>query len=320
MRWAAFLAVWLLGLALAAAEERTFSVCWWNVENWGETDRRIDGQFLPHAMKPPREVASVLAILKRVRPDILGVAEIIQAPDDKNLALFRRELAAEGLDYPYVSTARGEDTRIEMALFSRYPIAEDHAFNRETFGVTLHSPSTGERKRARFRVGRGFLNCRIEVAPGYSLQVMTAHLKSKWPEKSVEGEEGEPGDAYVRRNEARLLRRHVDTFLKDHPGQDLLVMGDFNDTPDSRTVAEVLKGGSLAELPLADYLGDRWTEWFRQRRSYEQIDYLFADDSLRARFLPGESFLFRPKADDPPDLDPREASDHRPLCARFSLP
>ncbi len=46
------LGFWFLGLACgfsqaqgtaATAPAPSFSVCWWNLENWGETDRVVDG-------------------------------------------------------------------------------------------------------------------------------------------------------------------------------------------------------------------------------------------------------------------------------------
>lgn len=313
----------VLFLALAAFPVRaadSFSVCWWNIENWGETDRMVDGVRVPNAMKSPKEVAAVVAILRRMNPDILGVAEIVQAPDDRFLKLLRQLLAQAGLDYPYLSTVHGEDTRIQVALLSRFPIRSEEPFDRETFPVALTSPSTGEREEARFRVSRGFLNDRIEVAPGYFLQVMLAHLKSKLPEKSVIGEGGgESGDAYVRRREAELLRKHVDRFAADHPGADLLVMGDFNDTPTSRPLAPFFGSrenpdpAPVRDLPLTDWLGDWWTHFYLPPKSYERIDYMFATPPLYGKFLPKESYLFRPEKGDGPGV--RHLRRERPPAA-----
>ena len=311
-----------LGPCRAEQAPASFSVCWWNIENWGETNRYLGGQRIEHAMKPPAEIGAVMAILKRLHPDILGVAEVIQAPDDRYLHLLRDLLAREGLDYRYMSTVRGEDRRIQVALFSRFPILDDAPFVRDRFPMTLQSASTGEVRKASWRVGRGFLNCRIEVAPGYSLQVMATHLKSKLPEKGIVPEEvGETGDEVVRRAEAGLLREHIDAFSRAHPGDDLLVIGDFNDVPESRAIRSIEGDASpVRDLPLADWAGETWTENDSYDKKRERIDYLFADGSLRGRFVPGESFLYRPRDGDGPQYGILAGSDHRALFARFLVP
>ncbi len=296
----------VLFLALAAFPVRaadSFSVCWWNIENWGETDRMVDGVRVPNAMKSPKEVAAVVAILRRMNPDILGVAEIVQAPDDRFLKLLRQLLAQAGLDYPYLSTVHGEDTRIQVALLSRFPIRSEEPFDRETFPVALTSPSTGEREEARFRVSRGFLNDRIEVAPGYFLQVMLAHLKSKLPEKSVIGEGGgESGDAYVRRREAELLRKHVDRFAADHPGADLLVMGDFNDTPTSRPPRAVLRlpgepRSGPRPRPAAHRLARGLVDPFLPPAEELRADRLYVRDAAALREVPAEGVVPLPSGE-----------------------
>ncbi len=231
----------LAALVPLRAGDGGFSAVWWNIENFGEADRFIDDRRVDHAMKPPSEINAVVAILKRLNPDILGVAEVIQAPADRYLKLLQSLLKQAGLDYPYVSTAHGEDTRIQAVLFSRFPIRAEAPFVDDSFPVTLASPGTGEEMASRFRVGRGFVNAQVEVAPGVLVQVMLAHLKSKRAEPGVAGEgTGESGDEVVRHHEAEALRRHLDDFVRDHPAADLLVMGDFNDGPNSRSLRPVM--------------------------------------------------------------------------------
>ena len=309
----------------AAAPAASFTVGWWNIESFGESDRYIGDRHVDRAMKPPGEIYSVVAVLKRLHPDILGVAEIVRTPDDRNLKLLQRLLREAGLDYPSVSVVHGEDRRIEIALFSRFPIRAEEPFTEDTFPATLTDRATGQRTRAAFRVGRGFLNDRIEVAPGQFVQVMAAHLKSRRVEHDVEGDEpGESGDAYVRRREAGFLRQHIDAFVAAHPHDDLVVMGDMNDLSTSRALRPLLgsarEPSPVRDLPLTDRFGDWWTECYFPPKSYDRIDYMFATPGLFARYAPQESFVFRPADGDGPELNPSVASDHRPLLARFALP
>ena len=329
------LGCWLLSLACGLGQQAvpsaarapapvSFSVCWWNLENWGETDRMVDGVRVASAMKPPAEIGAVLAILKRLNPDVLGVAEIVQAPDDRFLKLLRQMLSQQGMDYPYLSTIHGQDTRIQTAFLSRFPIAAERPFDRETFPVSMVSASTGEKREGTFRTARGFINSTIQVAPGFAVEVMVAHLKAKLPEKEVVGDEpGESGDEYVRVQEAKLLSGHAAHVVHDDPGANLLVMGDLNDLSNSKALKRFFGAPGypppLRHLALADWLGDQWTHLYAPTQSYERIDYMFASEALYGRFLPKESLLFRRAASDGPEFDTLTASDHRPLFARFRL-
>jgi endonuclease/exonuclease/phosphatase family metal-dependent hydrolase len=315
------IAFWLLLMgAVVAIDPTSFTVCWWNLENFGVTDRYVEGHHVLAAMKPESEQRSVAAILHQLNPDILGVAEVLQDPADRYVKLLRELLRTNGLDYPYLTTARGQDPRIQMVVFSRFPLAPAH-FTGDVFPVTLVS-ATGETLATNYRVNRGFLNVDIQITPRFNLHVMTAHLKSKRTEPGVASDvAGEPGDAYVRRQEAVLLRKHMDDYLRGHPQGHLLVMGDFNDTMGSRALVAIggLRGDQspMRDLPLVDDLGDWWTHFFVPEYVYARIDYMFVNEALWRDFLPGKSFLYRWHQGESAVLNQGSASDHRPLFATF---
>ncbi len=322
------LGAWVFGFVLVAVPlraeggEKAFTVCWWNIENFGVADRFIDGRYVASAMKPASEINAVVAILRKIHPDILGVAEVLREPQDRNLNLLRAVLRQGGLDYPAMATVHGSDPRIQVVLLSRFPIFSVEELNRDRFPVTLVSPQTGATEPAEFRVNRGFVLAQVEAAPGYRLGVMLAHLKSKKVEAGVLPEEpGETGDAVVRRKEAGVLRARAEDFLSRNPGEDLLVMGDLNDTEESRTLHVILDRSPLWALPLADWAGEMWTEIVYPKEARERIDYLLVNASLRQRFDSGAgaSYLYRGRPEEGAGLDAATASDHRPLVARFRL-
>ena len=315
-----------LGAPRALRADDGFTVCWWNVENFGVADRFIDGRHVFSAMKPAAEINAVVAILRKIHPDILGVAEIIRDPQDRNLKLLREVLRQGGLDYQGMATVQGYDARIQVALFSRFPISSAQELNKDRFPVTIVDQESGARREARFLVNRGFVEAEVEVAPGYRLGVLLAHLKSKKKEGKADmailGEEpGETGEDVVRRKEAEMLRGHVDAFLAHHPGEDLLVMGDLNDLPASRPLRSLVGSGPLWALPLADWAGETWTEVVYPKMGREQIDYMLVNPLLRQRFDGSlkVSYLYRSRPEEGPGLDSLTASDHRPLVARFRL-
>jgi len=312
-------------LSTAWAEEITeVTICYWNVQNFGVTDRFVNGKSEKDAMKPDSEIEAMLAILGRIKPDVLGVSEILQAPDDLYLKLLQSKLKKAGLDYPYLTTVKGGDERIQNALLSKYPFVSEQHLNTETFDVSKTDKKTKQVTKVQLRVGRGFINTEIQVTPTFKFRAMVAHLKSKRPNPEYdESSPGETGETFVRRNEALILKNAMNRFLAANPEECLIVMGDFNDTYRSMAIKTILgpKDATVRvfDLWLTDYFGDWWTHFYIPDKSYERLDYMFVSQPLFIRFKKEKSHVFRPGQNDPPSFNTYNASDHRPIVAVFDV-
>jgi endonuclease/exonuclease/phosphatase family metal-dependent hydrolase len=156
----------------------------------------------------------------------------------------------------------------------------------------------------RSQVLRGFLDVTLQVNQAYRLRVIGAHLKSKLPNLS--------GEALLRRNEACLLRRHIDEVLDRDGDANLLVYGDMNDTKDQPAIQEIVgsrrRANRLVELPITDEQGDYWTYYRRQSDTYDRIDYIIVNGVLSPQIDQRLSYIYRSK-------DWYSASDHRPIVA-----
>jgi len=219
-------------------------------------------------------------------------------------------LKKSGLDLPFWDHVTGSDTNIHLALLSRFPITARRPRANESFLL-------GGR---RFFVSRGFLDDDLEISPRFHLTLITAHLKSKLASPVADEEE-------LREQEAILLRRLIDSHLAADPATALAVLGDFNDTKDSRTLKTILGRGPNALFdtrpvervpsgtgnPAAETGGVAWTEHFAKEDIYSRIDYILLSHSLEKRWLKQETYILNL-----PDWD--AASDHRPLVTGFSAP
>ncbi|MES2708889.1 MAG: endonuclease/exonuclease/phosphatase family protein [Verrucomicrobiota bacterium] len=240
--------------------------------------------------KPPRERAAVTALLTALRPDILGVCEMGAATD---LAVLQAELKKAGLDLPNAEWVEGADSSRHLALLSRFPI-------------TARQPVTNLRyvlDDSQFPVQRGFLDVTVQVNPGYALRLVGTHLKSRIDVPEADQE-------LMRRNEAHLLRQHLDTILTAAPAANVLVYGDFNDSRDQPSV-KAIKGmrgaaAALTEIPAEDDSGERWTFYYPTADEYSRIDFLLASSGLMPEVRKGQAFL-------PGGSGWSRASDHRPL-------
>ena len=275
---------WLSRIALG---EEAVTFAHYNIENYLEMNRTGGGQAV-FGPKPEREKNTLIRIIKEIHPDILGVAEM--GPPDQ-FEEFQKRLKDAGLDFSFSEYVNGPDRDRHLALLSRFTIVERHS-EKDLF-VDLNGQ--------RAPVERGFLDVTIEVDPTFRLRVVGAHLKSKLAVPS--------GEALLRRNEARLLRQHIDGVLSKDPNENLLVYGDLNDTKDQPAIQEILgprQGPNrLQEIPLADAQGDRWTYYRRLSDTYDRIDFILADKALLPQIDQARSYLYR-------SIDWYTASDHRP--------
>jgi endonuclease/exonuclease/phosphatase family metal-dependent hydrolase len=282
----------LLWLSKIALGEQAVTFAHYNIENYLEMNRTEGGQAVL-GPKPEREKNTLIRIIKEIHPDILGVAEM--GPPDQ-FEEFQKRLKDAGLDFSFSEYVNGPDRDRHLALLSRFTIVERHSEKDLFFDLN------GQREP----VERGFLDVTIGVNPTFRLRVVGAHLKSKLAVPS--------GEALLRRNEARLLRRRIDEVLTKDPNENLLVYGDLNDTKDQPAIQEILgprQGPNrLKEIPLADAQGDRWTYYRRLSDTYDRIDFILADKALWPQIDPARSYLYR-------SVDWYTASDHRPVVVVF---
>ncbi len=285
-----FLAALLLVLATPLLAESTnqFIIADYNVENWNSIER----QGKPDQPKPEAEREAVLTVITTIRPDVLAVEEMGKRND---FAQFAAGLRAKGLDFPYQEWVQGADADRHVCLLSRFPIVASHSVTNETY-LLDGKPMP---------VQRGFLDVLVKVNDSYSFRAIVVHLKSK---RTVDY-----GDqAAMRLGEARLLRGHIGKILKKAPAQNLIAMGDFNDTPDSEPIRVVIGDApfQLFALHPLDSTGSDGTHLWRARNQFSRIDYLVVSPGMSNEYVEGSAHIA--------DVTGwKAASDHRLLYGRF---
>jgi len=290
------LALLSLVVVTGTAFGKDFVFAGYNVENYAPL--AIPGETKSGQPGKTEEAASAVAqIVKEISPDILGVCEMGSAPQ---FEAFRKRLETAGLGYCDFEWVESADPARHLALMSRFPIVARQSV------ADLPYESHGMRQKVR----RGFLDVTVEIHAGFRLRIVGAHLKSKRPSP-----EGAPD--LERRQEAHLLRQHIDEILVAEPTMPLLLFGDFNDTKEQPTIQEITgcRGAmeALTELRLADSVGDRWTYYWKADDVYSRIDFLFVNRSLAPRVVHERSGVYRSPLWN-------QASDHRPVFATIHPP
>lgn len=259
----------------------------YNLRNWLTQERDRNGERLE---KPEAEKAEAVSLLVKAAPDVLSVCEI---GTEEDVADLKRRLRERGVELPHHVRHGGADTTRFLAVLSRFPLVKHPSPAAEPYWA-------GEVELA---FQRGVLDVEVEVAPDYRLRLLSTHLKSR-------REVLEADQALMRRNEALLLRQHVERVLAESPEVNLLLTGDFNETKNSQTI-RLIQGGvgdatRLRDLRLEDKDGHRFTYYWPVADTYERIDFAFVNDGLWP-----EIDLKRSELISSPTWT--KASDHRPL-------
>ena len=265
----------------------------YNVENWLTMDRVVDRKIIQKIPKPDSEKNAVIRILANNSPDVVGLCEIGTAAD---LTELRGDLKAAGLDLPHCQYVGGSDPVRHLAFLSRFPIT-----------ATAQPAETEFRMRGQtFAINRGILDVTVQ-ARGKSYRFIGIHLKSRRETADVDQEE-------MRINEARLVRRHLDSILKTDADARLILYGDFNDTRPS-TAFKTITGNTadpayLTPIPFKDVRGEAWTHYWASEDIYSRFDYVAVTRALKPEVDFSASHIIEEPAWS-------EASDHRPLLAVF---
>ena len=265
----------------------------YNLENYFQASDFPDGK--EKISKSQESIDAEIHVIQDIHPDILGVCEMGPPAE---FADFKARLKAAGLDYPDTEYVQGPDPERHVALLSKYPIS-----SRQSLTAVSYQLDGREQK-----VTRGILDVTISVGQT-TLRFIGVHLKSKL--KDTWEDETE-----LRRNEAHLLRAHLDSVLDSDAAAKLVVYGDFNDTKNEPCLKEIMGGRnsphSMRDLWLKDTDGDHWTEYWNTADVYSRIDYILVTRDLLPAVDYPKSYIYR---------SPywNKASDHRAVVAAFRL-
>jgi len=278
----------------------TWRVASYNVENY------LDGTSPKGRVKSAESKAAVREGIRAMNPDVLALQEMGGVA---TLLELRDSLSAEGADYPYWEHVKGADADLHLAILSKFPFADRRPRNNDSFNLSGR----------RFQVRRGFGEVDIRISSDFSFTLVTAHLKSRNATPEADASE-------LRLEEARLLRTRIDALFAGNPNTNLIVLGDFNDSPESAVVRTIIgqdqhrlidtcpaerngAGFRVGSSVSASGKG-AWTNFFLEKGEYSRFDYILVSPAMAPSLTAGGSFVL-----DVPNW--ATASDHRPIAASF---
>jgi endonuclease/exonuclease/phosphatase family metal-dependent hydrolase len=288
-----FFFVLLFFLPLLSAKDLV--VAYYNLENYLPMARVVAGKRIENAPKPENEIRALITMLKRIRPDILGVVEI---GDKTMLADLQARLSASGMVFPHSEWVASPEGERHIALLSRFPILSRNS--RCDVPIELNGRL--------LKMGRGILDATVEVNSSYQLRLVGVHLKSRRKVPAFD-------ERKFRAREALSVRAHLNSILKADPSVNLLLFGDLNDTKNEAPIKDILgisgTSSALRDIPLRDSSGLVWTHFWSDADVYSRIDYLLVSQGLWPEIKLSRSGIGGGR-------EWSKASDHRPIYATIT--
>jgi endonuclease/exonuclease/phosphatase family metal-dependent hydrolase len=313
LRCVAFFFILLAGIAPGDAQPAAatavapvhFRVATYNLENY------LDQPIGNRHPKTAEAKAQIRENLRLLNADVLALQEM-----GSTNALFelRASLQAEGFMYPFWEHVSGSDTNIHVAILSRFPITRRSSHTNESFLLFGR----------RFRVSRGLAEVDIRVNDQYEFTLITAHLKSRRPVPEAD-------EAELREQEALILRDKITALLQTRPNRNLIVLGDFNDTQDSKSTRAVIGRGRHAlidtrpaerengetrtasqaqSISMSSARRVTWTHYYAKEDSFSRIDYILLSAGMAREWDKADTYVQAV-------ANWGVGSDHRPIVAGF---
>ncbi len=286
--------LFLLSLALAHAE--TLTIATYNLENYGPANRMTEAGYRKDYPKPEAEKRALRQVIRGLNADVLVLQEMGGQP---YLDELRRDLKAEGVDYPHAALASASDADRHLAIISRRPLT----------AVATHTDLEFKYFGTMEGVKRGLLEATIATDAG-KVTIFTLHLKSRLTERSDDS-----ASTIRRAGEATAIRDRVLRRFPVPAEARFLILGDCNDGKTSRAAAFLQKRGKTEIswlLPAADSRGELWTHLYRREETYTRVDQIFVSPGLKSAVKESVARIFD-------GAGVREASDHRPVSVVLEL-
>lgn len=211
----------------------------YNVENLFDTrndPEKNDEEFLPdgtmrwtyHKYQDKlRNIARVITAVGGMQsPALVGLCEV---ENDSVIFDLTRRSPLRAQEYEYIVTDSPDKRGIDVALL--YQRHQFKLLEKNEYEVVFRDRGT--------RPTRNILHAVGQVVNGDTLDVFVCHL----PSRSGGQLESEPARIDV----ARLLRSKADSLFVIRQNANILIMGDFNDHPDNKSLREILAAKKITK-------------------------------------------------------------------------
>ena len=220
-----------------ASAQDNFRIMFYNVENLFDTKHdslKNDQDYLPDGFmnwndwkywEKQRNIGRVITAVGEMQsPALVGLCEI---ENDSVIFDLTKRSPIRNQEYEFIATNSPDLRGIDVALL----------YQRHKFRLIEKNEYELVRSDKDARPTRNILHAVGQVISGDTLDVFVCH----WPSRYGGQLESEGG----RIDAAQLVRDKSDSLFSVRQNANIIIMGDFNDHPDNKSIFEVLKARSL---------------------------------------------------------------------------
>lgn len=252
-----------------------FHAVFYNVENLFDTyddPKKKDDDFTPAGRnnwtdnRYDRKISQLSKVItemttrKDIQPAIIGLAEV---ENRKVVEDFAKAISNENYTYNLVHRESKDMRGIDVAMMYR---------------TDLLQVNDDEAVRVRFEdrdyTSRDILHVEAEFFNGEAIDIFLNH----WPSRR----EGQQESEHRRLSAATTLREEVDEVIGKNAEAKILIMGDFNDYPDNKSMVEILdaddQDGQLVNLAYTLNEQDKGT--YNYRGDWGMLDQAIVSDAF----------------------------------------
>lgn len=275
-----------------AQTPKPFRVMFYNVENFFDVidnPATDDDEFTPKGPRhwhygryyhKLRQISKVItAAGEWDTPAIVGLCEI---ENDSILDHLTRRTPLRRQEYQYLSAETNDPRGTRVALL----------YQRDRFRYLHHESHAIRFSRKKHKETRHILHVAGLIAPSDTLDLFVIHFPSRYG--------GEKESEKDRMDAATTLRSLADSIISRRQTARLIIMGDFNDTPQDKSLKNILTHpkGLTNLFASRNDLQPPGTHKYQGR--WSQLDQIIINDDLLSkdttfRFLKGSALIFQPR-------------------------
>ena len=254
----------------------TYRIAFYNVENLFDCEdnpQTLDDEFTPTGRNEwtNKRYEKKLGQINRVisgmdYPAIIGLSEV---ENSKVLADLCNELTKNsGISYGFKHFDSPDKRGIDCALL--YRKKQFHSLAIDYIRIPFPEAISGEVDYT----SRDILYVKGLIHKSDTLHCFVNH----WPSRRAGLAKSEPRRMHV----ARYLKRYADSLFSINPNANLILMGDFNDEPDNRSITEILntRSSSPSFYNLMDSLDRAQKGSYNYRGNWNMLDQFLVSPNL----------------------------------------
>jgi len=278
----------------------TLTILSWNLEHFID---RYDNPYVKNKKENNAEgmqerIKLLIQALKKADADIVVLQEFESVQ-------FLQKIATESLSdmgYTFFADHESINWYMNVVVMSRVPLGIVYGYGTVTTPVKYIDDETSELKyETQSHINTRMWSVDVLVNENYSFLLTGVHLKAG---------RGNRNEA-MRLGQLKFLKGQFERFYSENPQKNMLIVGDFNCTPDSKEFQYLLDGNSPVKF--IDNLTENIFSHPADNPKW-RIDHILPNEAMQRELLNSSmevKYFFDKQTQ-------RKLADHLPLVAKFS--